>query len=88
MVAFWMKVAEPEPRCFEQRGSLPPPKPQYNFSLKCFSSDDRRMTAPAARMMSLALYTGERLRKLRFLMTDNILHVNYLKMRLLRVVPK
>ena len=22
-----MKVAEPEPRCFEQRGSLPPPKP-------------------------------------------------------------
>jgi hypothetical protein len=35
-----MKVAKPEPRCFEQRGSLPPSKPQYNFSLKCFGSDD------------------------------------------------
>jgi hypothetical protein len=23
-----MKVAEPEPRCFQQRGSQPPPKPQ------------------------------------------------------------
>jgi hypothetical protein len=30
-----MKVAEPEPRCFEQRGSLPPSKPQYKFSRKC-----------------------------------------------------
>jgi hypothetical protein len=39
MVAFLMKVAEPEPRCFEQRGSLPPSKPQYNFSLKCFGLD-------------------------------------------------
>jgi hypothetical protein len=29
------------------------------------------MIAPAARMMSLVSYTGERLRKLRFLMTDN-----------------
>jgi len=27
------------------------------------------MIAPAARMLFLALYTGERLRKLRFLMT-------------------
>ena len=26
-----MKVAEPEPRCFEQRGSLRLPTPQYNF---------------------------------------------------------
>ena len=34
-----MKVAEPEPRCFEQRGSLPPSKPQYNFLLKCFDAD-------------------------------------------------
>jgi hypothetical protein len=31
------------------------------------------MSAPSARMMSLApSYAGERLRKLRFLMTDNI----------------
>jgi hypothetical protein len=35
-----MKVAEPEPRCFEQRGSLPPSKPQYKFSLECFGDDD------------------------------------------------
>jgi len=26
------KVAEPEPRCFQRRGSLPPSKPQYRFS--------------------------------------------------------
>ena len=31
-----MKVAEPEPRCFEQRGALPPSKPQYKFSRECF----------------------------------------------------
>jgi hypothetical protein len=30
-----MKVAEPEPRCCEQRGSLPPSKPQYKFSREC-----------------------------------------------------
>jgi hypothetical protein len=35
-----MKVAKPEPRCFQRRGSLPPSKPQYNFSLKCFGADD------------------------------------------------
>jgi len=35
-----MKVAEPEPHCFEQWGSLPPSQPQYNLSLKCFGSDD------------------------------------------------
>ena len=35
-----MKVAEPEPRCFEQRGSLPPSKPQYKFSRGCFGDDD------------------------------------------------
>jgi hypothetical protein len=35
-----MKVAEPEPRCFEQWGSLPPSKPQYKFSWECFGDDD------------------------------------------------
>ena len=30
------KVAEPEPRCFERRGSFPPSKPQYNLSVECF----------------------------------------------------
>ena len=35
-----MKVAEPEPRCFERRGSLPPSKPQYKLFLKCFEADD------------------------------------------------
>jgi hypothetical protein len=35
-----MKVAEPEPRCFEQRGSLPPSKSQYKFSRECFGDDD------------------------------------------------
>jgi hypothetical protein len=35
-----MKVAEPEPRCFERRGSLPPSKPQYKLSLECFEPDD------------------------------------------------
>ncbi len=29
------KVAEPEPRCLERRGSLPPSKPQYKLSLEC-----------------------------------------------------
>ena len=53
-----MKVAEPEPRCFQRRGSLPPlPKPQYNFWLKCFNADDRRKIAPSARMISLARST-------------------------------
>ena len=35
-----MKVAEPGPRWFEQRGSLPPSKPQYKFSPECFDPDD------------------------------------------------
>jgi hypothetical protein len=35
-----MKVAEPEPRCREQRGSLPPSKPQYKFLRECFRADD------------------------------------------------
>jgi hypothetical protein len=35
-----MKVAEPEPRCFEQWGSLPPSKPPYKLSRKCFRTDD------------------------------------------------
>ena len=35
-----MKVAEPEPRCFEQRGSLPPSTSQYKLSRECFSDDD------------------------------------------------
>jgi hypothetical protein len=35
-----MKVAEPEPRCLEQRGSLPPSKPQYKLSRECFGDDD------------------------------------------------
>jgi hypothetical protein len=35
-----MKVAQPEPRCFERRGSLPPSKSPYNFSLECFGADD------------------------------------------------
>ena len=34
------KVAKPEPRCFQRRGSLPPSKPQYKFSRKCFGADD------------------------------------------------
>jgi len=32
-----MKVAEPEPRCFQRRGSLPPSKAQYKFSLECLT---------------------------------------------------
>ncbi|HLV96024.1 MAG TPA: hypothetical protein VKS44_12595 [Candidatus Acidoferrales bacterium] len=32
-----MKVAEPEPRCCEQRGSLPPSKPQYKLSRECLA---------------------------------------------------
>ena len=32
-----MKVAEPETRCFEQRRSLPPSKPQCKFSQDCFA---------------------------------------------------
>jgi hypothetical protein len=35
-----MKVAKPEPRCFERRGSLPPSKPQYKLSPECFKPDD------------------------------------------------
>jgi hypothetical protein len=35
-----MKVAQPEPRCFERRGSLPPSKSPYNFSLECFDAAD------------------------------------------------
>src|SRR5579872_4861177 len=35
-----MKVAEPEPRCFDQRGSPPPSKPQYKLSWECFGDDD------------------------------------------------
>ena len=35
-----MKVAKPEPRCFEQRGSFPPSKPQYKLSLECFEPDE------------------------------------------------
>ena len=35
-----MKVAEPEPRCLERRGSLPPSKQQYKFSRECSGADD------------------------------------------------
>jgi hypothetical protein len=35
-----MKVAEPEPRCFDQRGSSPPSQPQYKLSRECFGDDD------------------------------------------------
>ena len=35
-----MKVAEPEPRCSNGGVLLPPSKPQYKFSLKCFDADD------------------------------------------------
>jgi hypothetical protein len=35
-----MKVAQPEPCCFERRGSLPPSKSPYNLSLECFDADD------------------------------------------------
>jgi hypothetical protein len=67
-----MKVAEPEPRCSNGGVLLPPSKPQYKFLLKCFENDDRRMIAPCgADDVAVSLYTGERLRKLRFLMTDN-----------------
>lgn len=34
------KVAKPEPRCLERRGSIPPSQPQYRFSLECFDADD------------------------------------------------
>jgi hypothetical protein len=34
-----MKVAKPEPRCFQQRGSLPPLPRQYNFLLECFGAE-------------------------------------------------
>jgi hypothetical protein len=40
MVAFLMKVAKPEPRRFEQRGSFSAYQPQYKFSLECFDPDD------------------------------------------------
>src|SRR3954452_10649219 len=39
------KVAEPEPRCFQQRGSLPPSHSRYNFSLECLDADDRAFGA-------------------------------------------
>jgi len=32
-----MKVAEPEPRCFDQRGSPPPSQPQYKLSRECLA---------------------------------------------------
>jgi len=35
-----MKVAEPEPRCCQRRGSLPPPKTQYKYSMECSGVDD------------------------------------------------
>jgi hypothetical protein len=35
-----MKVAEPEPRCSNGGVLLPPSKPQYKFSPKCFGDDD------------------------------------------------
>jgi hypothetical protein len=35
-----LKVAEPEPRCFERRGSLPPSQPQYKFLLESSADDD------------------------------------------------
>jgi hypothetical protein len=35
-----MKVAQLEPRCLERRGSLPPSRSPYNFSLECFNADD------------------------------------------------
>jgi hypothetical protein len=35
-----MKVAEPELRWLQQRGSLPPSKPQYKFSPECSDADD------------------------------------------------
>lgn len=35
-----MKVAKPEPRCSNGGVLLPPSKPQYKFSPKCFGDDD------------------------------------------------
>ena len=35
-----MKVAQPEPRCWNGGVLLPPSKTQYNFLLKCFDADD------------------------------------------------
>jgi hypothetical protein len=76
-----MKVATPEPRWFEQRGSLPPQKPQYNLPLKCFEVDDRTEDrACGADDVVGAVYAGQGLRKLRFPMTDNTVLC-------LRVVP-
>jgi hypothetical protein len=66
-----MKVAQPEPRCLERRGSLPPSKSPYNFSLECLMLMIGRMIAPSARMMSPSSYHRQKLKKLRFSMTDN-----------------
>jgi hypothetical protein len=67
-----MKVAQLEPRCLERRGSLPPSKSPYNLSLECFDADDwTDDCACGADDVAGALYAGQRIRKLRFLMTDN-----------------
>jgi hypothetical protein len=68
MVAFSGRLPR-EPRCFQRRGSLPPSKPQYKFSLECFDADDRAFGVDD---VAAALYNRHRVRKLRFLMTDNI----------------
>ena len=65
-----MKVAQPEPRCLERRGS-PPSKSPYTFSLECLMLMIGQMIAPSARMMLPGSYDRQKLKKLRFSMTDN-----------------
>jgi len=67
-----MKVAQPEPRCLERRGS-PPSKSPYTFSLECLMLMIGQMIAPSARMMLPGSYDRQKLKKLRFSMTDNTL---------------
>jgi hypothetical protein len=65
-----MKVAQPEPRCLERRGSLPPPSHHTIFRWNVLMLMIGRMIAPSARMMSPSSYHRQKLKKLRFSMTD------------------
>src|SRR5215472_1698184 len=54
-----------------RRGSLPPSSHHTIFRWNVPALMTGPMIAPSARMMSLYSYTRQKLRKLRFLMTDN-----------------
>ena len=81
-----MKVAQPEPRCFERRGS-PPSKSPYTFSLECLMLMIGQMIAPSARMMLPGSYDRQKLKKLRFSMTDNIVSEGDQELRALMFGP-